>query len=79
MYLPELPTIFVKDGVERKAFYTVEARDLKASGWVEKSEIKSAPKPASKPAAKATESPKVTEENAKTEKVKAATATESSK
>lgn len=36
MHLPNLPTIFVKDGVERKAYFTVEARELRAAGWVEK-------------------------------------------
>jgi hypothetical protein len=44
MHLPKLPTIFVKDGIERKAYFTVEARELKAAGWVEKGEeVKKAP------------------------------------
>ena len=36
MHLPKLPTIFVKNGEERKAFFTVQARELLAAGWVEK-------------------------------------------
>lgn len=35
MNLPVLPTIFTKDGDERKAYHTVEARELIAAGWVE--------------------------------------------
>jgi len=38
MHLPKLPTIFVKNGEERKAFFTVQARELLAAGWVEKGE-----------------------------------------
>lgn len=37
MHLPKLPTIFVKDGEERKAFYTIEAKELIEDGWAEKS------------------------------------------
>ena len=36
MHLPKLPTVFVKDGEERNAYYTVEARELLADGWEEK-------------------------------------------
>lgn len=53
MHLPKLPTIFVKDGEERKAYYTVQARELLAAGWKEKGEEKPEPKAASKPAPKA--------------------------
>jgi hypothetical protein len=68
MHLPKLPTIFVKDGVERKAFYTVEARELVAAGWVEKGEEKPQPKIAAKPAAKpAEEKPKVEKPKTETE------------
>lgn len=38
MHLPELPTIFVKGGEERKVYFTVQARELLASGWVVKGE-----------------------------------------
>ena len=43
MHLPKLPTVFVKGGEERKAFFTVQARELIAAGWVEKGT--EAPKP----------------------------------
>ena len=44
MHLPELPTIFVKGDEERKAFFTVQARELLAAGWVVKgSETKEKP------------------------------------
>ena len=46
MHLPKLPTIFVKGGEERKAFFTVQARELIAGGWVEKGT--EAPKPVAK-------------------------------
>lgn len=36
MHLPELPTIFVKGGEERKVYFTVQARELIALGWKEK-------------------------------------------
>lgn len=36
MHLPELPTIFVKGGEERKVYFTVQARELLALGWTEK-------------------------------------------
>jgi|GEM_PF-3190279 len=35
MHLSKLPTVFTKDGVERKAYHTVEARELISFGWVE--------------------------------------------
>ena len=53
MHLPKLPTVFVKGGEERKAFFTVQARELIAAGWVEK--VEEAPK------AKAKEEPKTEE------------------
>lgn len=40
MHLPKLPTIFVKGGEERKAYFTVQARELIAAGWVEKGDKK---------------------------------------
>lgn len=42
MHLPELPTIFVKGGEERKVYFTVQARELIALGWVEKGQEKPA-------------------------------------
>jgi len=36
MHLPELPTIFVKNGEERKAYFTVQAKELVEAGWVQK-------------------------------------------
>jgi len=52
MHLSKLPTIFVKNGEERKAFFTVQARELLAAGWVEKvdeiQEIKTKAKKAEK-------------------------------
>ena len=60
MHLPELPTIFVKGGEERKAFFTIQAKELLAAGWVIKGTEKPAPKKveAPKPEVKA-EEPKV--------------------
>ena len=46
MHLSKLPTIFVKGGEERKAYFTVQARELIAAGWVEKGQEKPAPKKA---------------------------------
>ena len=40
MHLPKLPTIFVKGDEERKAYFTVQARELMQAGWVEKGEEK---------------------------------------
>lgn len=34
MHLPKLPTIFVKGDEERKAFFTIQAKELIAAGWV---------------------------------------------
>ena len=54
MHLPELPTIFVKGDEERKAYFTIQAKELLAAGWKikgteevveEKVEEKPAPKP----------------------------------
>lgn len=39
MHLSKLPTIFVKGGEERKAYFTVQARELIAAGWVEKTDM----------------------------------------
>lgn len=64
MHLSNLPTVFVKDGVERKAYHTVEARELIADGWVEAGEAKASAKRAPKV--------EVVEEKPKTEKPKAA-------
>jgi len=47
MHLPKLPTIFVKGDEERKAFFTVQAREFLLDGWVEK-EDQPAPVKASK-------------------------------
>ena len=46
MHLPELPTIFVKNGEERKAYFTVQARELMEMGWVQKGTEKPSPAPA---------------------------------
>lgn len=43
MHLPELPTVFVKAGEERKVYFTVQARELLAQGWVEKTEVPPTP------------------------------------
>ena len=48
MHLPQLPTVFVKDGEERKAYHTIEAKELLAAGWVEAGALKAAPKKAVK-------------------------------
>ena len=60
MHLPKLPTIFVKGGEERQAFFTIQAKELLDAGWVEKGEEKPEPKKveAPKPEVKA-EEPKV--------------------
>ena len=34
-HLKKLPTYFVKDGVRRAAYYTIQARELQAKGFVE--------------------------------------------
>lgn len=79
MHLPKLPTIFVKDGEERKAFFTVEARELVADGWVEKEDPKPATKTSARGSAKAADVEKGEEEKPKTEKPKASTASEPAK
>lgn len=71
MHLPKLPTIFVKGGEERKAFFTIQAKELIDAGWVEKDakpetkkvelevpEEKKAVKASPKPPAKAEAKPK---------------------
>ena len=70
MHLPELPTIFVKGDEERKAYFTIQAKELLAAGWVIKGteevvEEEPAPKPKARRAAKKpveTSEPEVTEE-----------------
>ena len=61
MHLPELPTIFVKGDEERKAYFTIQAKELMAAGWKikgaeevveEKAEEKPAPKTKTRRAAK---------------------------
>ena len=61
MHLPELPTIFVKGDEERKAYFTIQAKELLAAGWKikgteevveEKGEEKVEEKPAPKPRAR---------------------------
>jgi hypothetical protein len=47
-HLKKQPTWFVKDGERRKAFFTVEARELIADGWKEEG-AKAEPAPPSKP------------------------------
>jgi hypothetical protein len=34
-HLKKLPTYFVKDGVRRAAYYTIQAREFRAAGFVE--------------------------------------------
>lgn len=34
MHLPKLPTIFIKGDEERKAYFTIQAKELIAAGWV---------------------------------------------
>lgn len=79
MHLPKLPTIFVKDGEERKAFFTVEARELVAEGWVEKGESKPAAKTSTRTTAKSADTEKTEEEKPKAEKPKAVTVSEPAK
>ena len=72
MHLPQLPTILVKDGEERKAYHTVEAKELVAAGWVEKGTKPVPAKTAEKPAPKA-EAVKPAPVKAKPEAVKTET------
>jgi len=44
MHLPELPTIFVKGDEERKAYFTIQAKELIEAGWVIKGQEKPEPK-----------------------------------
>lgn len=55
MHLPKLPTVFVKGGEERKAFFTVQARELIAAGWVEKGTEEVKPAPVEEPKAEVEE------------------------
>jgi len=65
MHLSKLPTIFVKGGEERKAFFTIQAKELIAAGWVEKgTEEKVA-----EPVAEVKEEPKVVVEKPKARRV----------
>lgn len=57
MHLPKLPTIFVKGGEERKAFFTVQARELIATGWVEKGTEEPKPVAKEEPKVEAVEAP----------------------
>jgi hypothetical protein len=47
-HLKKQPTWFVKNGERRKAFFTVEARELITNGWKEEG-AKAEPAPPSKP------------------------------
>jgi hypothetical protein len=67
MHLPTLPTFFVKDGQERKAYHSVEAKELVADGWTEKGAKPVSKAATEKMAAPKTSSAKVKEE-APTEK-----------
>ena len=42
-HLKKLPTYFVKDGVRREAYFTVQARELLAKGFVEEGGEKAEP------------------------------------
>ena len=44
-HLDKLPTYFVKDGERRPAYYTIQARELRAEGFVEEGEKAVAKKP----------------------------------
>lgn len=47
-HLDKLPTWFVKDGDRQPAYYTVDARELRAAGYKEEGQ-RAVPAPASKP------------------------------
>lgn len=47
-HLAKLPTYFVKGDERRAAYYTIQARELRAAGYIEEGE-KAAPAPAPKP------------------------------
>ena len=42
-HLKKMPTYFVKDGVRRAAYYTIQAKELLAQGFVEEGAEPSAP------------------------------------
>ena len=46
MHLHKLPTYFIKGDKRRAAYYTIQARELRAAGWVEEGEKAEAHKPA---------------------------------
>jgi hypothetical protein len=66
MYLRNFPSEFVKDGKSRLAYYSAEARDLKALGWKEKRKEEKRVKPVQEapaaPPAKPVEQAEVTVE-----------------
>lgn len=66
MHLSKLPTTFVKDGVERSAYHTVEAKELIALGWSEKGEEKA--KRVAKPKAEAPKREEMKEEKPKAQR-----------
>ena len=47
-HLKKLPTWFVRNGDRRAAYWTVQARELKADGWVEEGEKAEVRKPIEK-------------------------------
>jgi hypothetical protein len=47
-HLKKLPTWFVRDGGRRSAFFTIQARELLAAGWVEEGEKAEKRKPIEK-------------------------------
>ena len=48
MHLKKLPTWFVKGNLRRAAYYTIQARELRARGYVEEGEKTEARKPIEK-------------------------------
>ena len=66
MHLSKLPTTFVKDGVERLAYHTIEAKELIAFGWVEKGKEKA--KRVAKPKAEAPKKEEEKKEKPKTQR-----------
>lgn len=58
MYLRERPTYYVKGSERFAAYYTVQARDLEAQGWVKESEAK--PEPVKQETKKAESAPEPT-------------------
>jgi hypothetical protein len=47
-HLEKLPTYFIKDGVRRAAYYTIQASELKDAGFVEESSVAKPAPPAPK-------------------------------